>query len=206
MPRQSMHRNPGHVFHVMNRATRGQVLFRDPGDYQSFQALLARELRERATRMLGYCLMPNHFHMALWPSTAEQISRFMQRLCATHARRLHRKRGTSGCGAVYQSRFKAVPVHTETYFYRVLRYIERNAARADLCDRADDWAWSSASAAGRGLGIAIADWPVPRPPHWLDFVNDPEPLADLDFIRSQTASGEPVGPVGFDAADHAIMD
>jgi putative transposase len=206
MPRQSIHRNPGHVFHVMNRATRGQLLFRDPAEFQGFQALLARALRDRAMRMLSYCLMPNHFHMALWPSAPDQISTFLQWLCATHARRLHRKRGTSGCGAVYQSRFKAVAVHNETYFYRVLRYIERNAARAELCDRADEWAWSSASAAGRGLGIVIADWPIPRPPHWLDFVNDHEPLADLDFIRTQTASGEPIGPVGFDGADRAIMD
>jgi putative transposase len=206
MSRHAIHRNPGHVFHVMNRATRGQVLFRDPGDYQSFQALLARVARERGMRMLGYTLMPNHFHMALWPSEPDQISRMLQSLCATHAKRLHRKRGTSGCGAVYQSRFKAVPVHTETYFYRLLRYIERNAARADLCERADEWAWSSASAAGRGLGIRIADWPIPRPPHWLDYVNDHEPMADLDFIRVQTASGEAIGPVGFDGGDCAILD
>jgi putative transposase len=206
MPRHSIHRNPGHVFHVMNRATRGQVLYRDAGDYLSFQALLARALRERPMRMLGYTLMPNHFHMALLPAGPDDISAFLRWLCATHARRLHRKRGTSGCGAVYQSRFKAVPVHTETYFYRVLRYIERNAARADLCERADEWAWSSASAAGRGLGIVIAEWPIPRPPHWLDFVNDPEPVADLDFIRTQTASGDSIGPVGFDGADRAILD
>jgi putative transposase len=206
MPRFSIHRHPGHVFHVMNRATRGQVLFRDPGDYLSFQALLARALEQHAMRMLGYSLMPNHFHMALWPSLPDQISTFLRWLCATHAKRLHRKRGTIGCGAVYQSRFKAVPVHNETYFYRVLRYIERNAARADLCERADEWAWSSASAAGRGLGIVIAEWPIPRPPHWLDFVNDHEPLADLDFIRTQTASGEPIGPVGVDGADRAMLD
>lgn len=206
MSRYALHRNPGHVFHVMNRATRGQVLFAEPGDYLTFQALLARHLREAAIPMLGYCLMPNHFHMALQPTTADQASRFLQRLCATHARRLHRKRATSGTGAVYQSRFKAVPVHAETYFYRVLRYIERNAARAELCERADDWAWSSASAAGRGLGIAIAEWPIPRPPHWLDFVNDHEPQADLDFIRTQTTCGEAVGPVGFDGADHATVD
>lgn len=206
MSRHSLHRNPGYVFHVMNRATRGQVLFRDTGDYQSFQALLARIVRTCDMRMLGYTLMPNHFHMALWPSVPDQISKMLQSLCVTHAKRLHRKRGTTGCGAVYQSRFKAVPVHTETYFYRVLRYIERNAARADLCERADDWAWSSASASGRGLGIAIADWPIPRPPHWLDYINDNEPMADLDFIRMQTTSGESIGPVGFDGAGTAILD
>ena len=78
--------------------------------------------------------------MALWPSTARSD---LDGSCSGSAPPTRGgcigKRGTTGCGAVYQSRFKAVPVHTETYFYRVLRYIERNAARADLCERADDW-------------------------------------------------------------------
>jgi putative transposase len=206
MPRHSIHRNAGHVFHVMNRATRGQVLFRDAADFLAFQALLAHALEARPTRLLGYCLMPNHWHLALWPSTDDEISAFVQWFSSTHARRLHRKRGSSGCGAVYQSRFKAVPVHTETYFYRVLRYIERNAVRADLAERADDWDWGSASVQGRGLGIVIADWPLPKPDSWLDFVNDHEPVVDLDFIRTQTASGEPIGPVPRRVADPATVD
>lgn len=206
MPRHAIHRNAGHVFHVMSRATRGQVLFRDPSDYLLFQALLARAVEERLIRLLAYCLMPNHWHMALWPSADDQISAFVQWLCAVHARRLHLKCGTYGRGAVYQSRFKAVPVHTETYFYRVLRYIERNAVRGGLCERADQWPWSSASLEGRGQGIVIADWPVPRPPHWLDFVNDDEPFVDLDFIRAQTASGDSIGPIGRDCANCALLD
>jgi putative transposase len=189
----------------MNRATLGQVLFRDPADYLAFQVLLAHALHARPTRLLGYCLMPNHWHLALWPSTDSETSAFVQWFSAIHARRLHRKRESSGCGAVYQSRFKAVPVHCETYFYRVLRYIERNAARADLCACAQDWPWSSASSEGRGLGIAIAEWPIPRPPHWLDYVNDHEPSADLDFIRMQTASGEPIGPLEHWIEDGAML-
>jgi putative transposase len=150
--------------------------------------------------------MPNHWHMALWPSADDEISAFVQWFSSTHARRLHRKRGSSGCGAVYQSRFKAVPVHTETYFYRVLRYIERNAVRADLAERADEWDWGSASVQGRGLGVVIAEWPLPKPDSWLDFVNDHEPVVDLDFIRTQTASGEPIGPVPRRVADPATVE
>jgi putative transposase len=181
------------------------VLFPDAADYLAFQVLLAHALRAKPIRLLGYCLMPNHWHLALWPTTDDEISVFVRWFSAIHARRLHRKRGSSGCGAVYQSRFKAVPVHCQTYFYQLLRYIERNAVRAELCTRAQDWPWSSASPEGRGLGIVIADWPLERPAHWLDYVNDAEPSTDVDFIRTQTASGEPIGPLQHWIEDDAIL-
>jgi putative transposase len=195
MSRRSLHRNPGHVFHVMNRATRGQVLFADVGEYLAFQALIAQALIARPIRLLGYTLMPNHWHMALWPERDNQITTFVQWLAATHARRLHRARGTMGTGAVYQSRFKAVPVNTETYFYRMMRYIDRNAPRAGLAERPEDWPFGSASPQGRGFGIELAEWPLPKPSNWLAYINSSEPFADLEFIRTQTQSGDPIGNV-----------
>ena len=143
MSKYAPHRLPGYVFHVMNRATLGQLLFTDTGEFLAFQALLAQALIERPIRLLAYTLMPNHFHFALWPERENQVSCFLQWLCATHARRLRRKRGTSGRGAVYQSRPKAVPVETETYFYRMIRYVERNAPRAG---RWSAWASKSSKA------------------------------------------------------------
>jgi putative transposase len=195
MSRCSRHRNAGYVFHVMNRATRGQVLFADTGEYLAYQALLARALIERPIRLLAYTLMPNHWHMALWPERENQVTSFVQWLSATHARRLHRKRGTSGMGAVYQSRFKAVPVETETYFYRMMRYVERNAPRGGLVDRAEEWPFGSASPQGRGFGIELAEWPLPKPPNWQAYINTQEPFADLEFIRTQTQCGDPIGNV-----------
>jgi putative transposase len=195
MSRHSRHRNAGHVFHVMNRATRGQLLFADVGEYLLYQALLAQALIERPIRLLAYTLMPNHFHMAVWPERDGQISRFLQWLLATHARRLHRKRGTAGTGAIYQSRFKAVPVETETYFYRMMRYVDRNPPRAGLATRPEKWPFGSASSQGRGFGIELAEWPLPKPPNWREYINSTEPYADLEFIRTQTQCGEPIGHV-----------
>jgi len=179
----------------MNRAIRGQVLFGDVAEYLAFQHLLAHALSEVPTRLLAYCLMPNHWHMLLWPAADSELTAFVRWLTATHARRLHRWRGTTGTGAVYQSRFRAVPVENEGYFYRVARYVERNAVRAQLAERADGWPWCSASPAGRLHGIELAEWPVERPPNWLRFVNDEEPVGDVDFIRAQTACGDPIGRV-----------
>ena len=51
--------------------------------------------------------------------------------------------GTSGQGRVYQGRFKSFPMQDDEHFFVVARYIERNAVRANLVERADDWQWGS---------------------------------------------------------------
>jgi REP-associated tyrosine transposase len=195
MPRRSSAGRAGVVFHVMNRATQGQLLFRDHSEYLASHYLLARALVQRPIRLLGYCFMPNHVHMLVWPSRDDELTATMRWLFATHARQLHRWRGTNGRGAIYQSRFRAVPVQNEPYFYRVGRYIERNPVRGGLTDRAESWPWSSASPVSRMHGIELAEWPVPRPADWLEFVNAPEPAPDLDFIRACTANGKPIQTV-----------
>jgi putative transposase len=182
----------GTVFHAVNRATQDQLLFRDHGEFLAFQHLLARALVERPIRLLACCLMPNHWHMVLWPAADTEMAAFFHWLCGTHARALRRWRGTEGRGAVYQGPFRAVPVETETYFYRVIRYVERNALRAGLVDRAEAWPWSTASPVCRMQGIDLAPWPVERPRRWLEFVNDIEPVPDLDFIRDRTSRRKPI--------------
>jgi hypothetical protein len=51
---------------------------------------------------------------------------------------------------LYQGRFKSFPVQADDHLYAVLRYVERNALRAGLVQRAQDWRWSSARAHLRG--------------------------------------------------------
>jgi putative transposase len=192
MPRRSITGRAGVVFHVVNRATQGQLLFRNHGEYLAAHHLLARALIARPIRLLAYCFMPNHVHMMVWPSKDGELTATMHWLFATHARQLHRWRGTDGRGAIYQGRFRAVPVHSDRYLFSSGRYIERNPVRGGLTDRPESWPWSSASPVSRMHGIELADWPVPKPTDWLAFINQPDPTADLDFIRSCTAKGQPI--------------
>src|SRR4029079_15357868 len=127
--------------------------------------------------------MPNHLHLLLRTPGESDMSDFMHRLTMTHALRLRGWRGTRGRGAVYQSRFRASLVANDSYFYRALRYVERNPVRAKFVDRVEDWMWSSASRVGMLQGIRLAPWPLPRPRDWKSFVNDVEPQQQLDFMR-----------------------
>jgi putative transposase len=56
----------------------------------------------------------------------------------THSQRLHAHRHTTGYGHIYQGRFKSFPIEQGEALLGVLRYVERNALRAKLVERAQD--------------------------------------------------------------------
>ena len=87
MPRSARAAVEGLCYHVINRGnSRGEV-FHKPEDYASFCRLLQEAADRVRTRVLAYCLMPNHFHLALWPRHDGDLSRFMQWLLTAHVGR-----------------------------------------------------------------------------------------------------------------------
>ena len=129
-----------------------------------------RELKPM--RITAYCLMPNHWHLLLWPQGDRDLPRFLHWLETKHASRYRRQTETTGEGAVYQSRYTAVPVTDLLDYLRVCRYIERNPVAAHLVERAEDWRWSSApQRAGARTDLPMDDGPMPLPSNWLDLVN-----------------------------------
>jgi putative transposase len=96
-----------------------------------------------------------------------------------------------GHGHVYQGRFKSFPVEEDEYSYQVLRYIERNALRAALVERAEDWRWSSLS--GWRSSEPDETWPLARPlpcgPGWSDPVNQPQTEGEVEAIQRAIRRG-----------------
>jgi putative transposase len=147
-------------------------------------------------RILSYCLMPNHWHFVLWPERDGDLGRFMQRLTITHVTRWQKCYGLVGTGHAYQGRFKSFPVETDAYFYQVVRYVERNALRANLVARAEAWPWSSLWIRQSGTAEErklLADWPLPRGRQWLQYVNQPASEAELAALRRSCVRGAPYG-------------
>ncbi len=67
MPRRGRSTVGGMVHHVMNRGAWGQMLFEEPADYEAFERVLEEAHQREPLRILGYCLMPTHWHLLLWP-------------------------------------------------------------------------------------------------------------------------------------------
>ena len=192
MPTRPRTDDAGPTYHVVNRAAFGQLLYEDFGEYLAYVRLMAWALDSSPIDLFAFCLMPNHLHLLLRAPAEPDMSAFMHRLTMTHALRLRGWRGTRGRGAVYQSRFRASLVANDSYFYRAVRYVERNPVRAKFVERVEDWMWSSASPVGMLQGVRLAPWPLPRPRDWLSYVNDVEPQRELDFMRLRVHRREPL--------------
>jgi len=184
------------VFHVLNRGIARMQLFEKTGDYEAFERVLSETLQEAPMRICSYCVMPNHWHMLVWPEHDGDLGRFMQRLTITHVRRWQEHRRYVGLGHVYQGRYKSFPVEEDDPFLAVARYVERNALRANLVERAEQWRWSSlwrrdcGSAEQRSI---LAAWPVEVPGDWIVRVNRPDNEKELQALRRSVQRGRPYG-------------
>jgi putative transposase len=188
------------VYHALNRAVARLPLFHKDGDYQAFERIVAEGLQEHPTCLLAYALMPNHWHFVLSPGQDGELTAFLRWVTHTHSMRWHTHYHTQGTGHLYQGRFKSFPVCADDHLYTLVRYVERNALRAGLVPRAEDWRWGSLwrrlhPEARPPLGLH--PWPVPVPESWVDYVNQPQTQAELEALRRSVARGQRYGPTAW---------
>jgi putative transposase len=77
MPRTARSCSGGYTYHVLHRGNARGTVFHKPGDYDAFVDLMAESSLRVPMRVLAYCLMPNHFHLALWPRADGDLSRWI---------------------------------------------------------------------------------------------------------------------------------
>jgi putative transposase len=196
MPRGPRHAPGGFVYHALNRAVARLPLFQKKADYDAFERVMALAMEKHPTRLLAYCLMPNHWHMVLWPRHDGELTAFLRWLTHTHTMRWHAHFHTSGTGHLYQGRFKSFPIEADEHLLTVLRYVERNAKRANLVRRAEQWHWSSLWRRHGGDAAALkllSPWPVREPDDWLTIVNQPQTEAELKALRQSVQRNQPFG-------------
>jgi putative transposase len=186
----------GYIYHVLNRANARMTIFSTDGDYEAFERVLLEAVERTGTRLLSYCVMPNHWHLVVWPRKDGELSKFIGWLTLTHTQRWHAHRRSTGSGHVYQGRFKSFPVADDEHFYTLARYVERNPLRANLARRAEEWRWGSLYRWLRGTAEdreVLAPWPLARKAGWLDHVNRPLTDAELLAVRQSIERGRPFG-------------
>jgi len=194
MPRRSRVATGGYVYHALNRAVGRSTIFERVADYAAFEKVLRESNDQFPMRLLAFCLMPNHWHLVLWPREDGDLSEYMRWLTNTHTRRWHLAHGTVGTGPVYQGRFKSFPVQEDEHFFTVCRYVERNALRANLASGAEQWRWSSAwHRVNRSQAVPLADWPLPPGGEWIEYLNQAETEGELQALRRSAANGAPFG-------------
>ena len=193
MPRAARASVGGTCYHVLNRGNGRKRVFHKDADYEAFLKALGHACVEIPMPVLGYCLMPNHFHLVVRPDQDGDLSRWMHWVRNTHVRRYHRN--YHGSGHIWQGRFKSFPIEEDNYLLTVLRYVERNPVRANLVKRAEQWEWSSARywQDGEGRPGYLTSGPVRRPKDWLAWVNQAITPGELESLRRSVNRGLPFG-------------
>jgi REP element-mobilizing transposase RayT len=146
------------LYHVTSRGNERRPIFRTIRDRQTFLLFLGIAASRFRWSVTAWTLMTNHFHLVI--RTAEpNLSKGMHWLNSAYVNwfnRVHKR-----CGHLFQGRFKGILIDSETYFADVLRYVVLNPVRAKMCERPEDYRWSSYRATA-GLETA---------PDWLDLAS-----------------------------------
>ena len=183
------------VYHVLNRGNGRMRIFHKAEDFEAFERVLAEGLQRYPVELLTYSLMPNHWHLVARPKTDDALGRWIGWVGVTHVRRHHEHYHSRGGGHLYQGRFKSFPVAEDDYFLTLCRYVEANALRARLVERAEQWRWSGLwRRARRSSELPLSAWPLKRSRNWVAWVNRDLNDEQLDGIRISVNRGRPLGP------------
>jgi REP element-mobilizing transposase RayT len=144
----------GAVYHVIARGNERKAVFRDDRDRQEYLDRLIRCRERFGLRVLAFCLMGNHLHLAVERGPTK-LSRVMLALQSAYTQWFNRRHGR--VGHLFQGRYKAFLIEKDRYLLALVRYIHRNPLEAGLSARAEDYAWSSDQY-----------YRARKPPEWLD--------------------------------------
>ncbi|MBX4197795.1 transposase [Candidatus Parcubacteria bacterium] len=181
-----------YIYHVINRGTARVQIFYTEEDYDLFELVLEEAQAKFGMRILAYCVMPNHWHLVIYPKEDGEISKFMKWLTGTHTQRWHAVHGTAGSGHIYQGRYKSFVVEDDKYLLDLIRYVESNPLHANLVNRAEEWKWSSLN---RRLEQCryLSLLPTELPANYIESVNQGMSSNNMRKIQTSVVRSKPLG-------------
>ncbi len=196
MPRIARIDVGGYVYHVLNRANSRVQIFDDENDYKQFEIILKEAVEKYDMRILSYSIMPNHWHLVLYTKNDGDMGLFMGWLTNTHTRRWHTKKNTVGEGHLYQGRYKSFICQEDEHLLALIRYVERNALKANLVKKAQDWKWSSVWRREYGTVDQkkfLSLWPVSASDNYLSWLNKPQSEKEEKALERSIMKDVPYG-------------
>jgi len=108
----------------------------------------------------------------------------------------HQIKKTKGTGHLYQGRYKSFLIEEDNHLISVIRYVERNALRAKLVKKAENWKfcslWRKLYEEDKQKKL-LSKWPISEPKDYLSFVNIPQSKDEEEIIRLSVVKGKPYG-------------
>lgn len=132
---------PGCYYHVCNRGTNREDLFRSKENYLYLLRLVKQSAQRHDVAVIVYCLMPNHYHFLVRQNSSHTISCFIQAIFNAYTKAFNAACRRSG--TLFEGPFKSVSVENSAYLLHLCRYIHRNPVEAGLVEHPAGWAYSN---------------------------------------------------------------
>lgn len=148
---------PGGMYHVHNRVSRGEHVFRDEAEVKIFLKRLASTKRRDGFQILAWCVMSNHYHLAVRMGEVA-LSRSMRTL--HHRMALSFNGRHQLYGPFWQGRYRSKLIESADYLQQLILYIHLNPVAAGLVKAPADYRWSGhreVLQSRRGPGLTDVD-------------------------------------------------
>jgi len=136
------------AYHVIVRGNQRQKTFKQKEDYLKYLKLIKKYKNKYRARIYAYCLMTNHIHLLIDPEDKNNLKKIMHGVSMSYSKYFNYK--YRKCGHLWQTRYKNYAIQKDQYLINCATYIELNPVRAMICQRPEDYPWSSYK--GRTLG------------------------------------------------------
>jgi putative transposase len=145
----------GAVYHVVVRGNQRQNVFKHEVDYQKYLKFIKKYKNRHKARIYAYCLMTNHIHLLIDPEDSDSLKKIMHGISLSYSKYFNYK--YKKCGHLWQGRYKNYVIQKDYYLVNTMTYIEMNPVRAKICQRPEDYRWSSYAARTLGKPDELLD-------------------------------------------------
>ncbi|MDQ6954825.1 MAG: transposase [Mariprofundaceae bacterium] len=187
---------PGVPHHVTQRGVRKNDVFFCKEDYELYISLLSEFSQKSGTEIWSYCLMTNHIHLVMVPSTVDGLRASLGEAHRRYTRHINQREQCRG--HLWQERFHSFPMD-EHYLLSAVRYVELNPVHANMVDCPEDYIWSSARAhlAGQDDALVKVSPMLDRISDWQAYLDSDLDDATMATLRTHTQTGRPLGDDSF---------
>lgn len=143
MPRIARLKNDEAVYHITSRGNNREEIFFCDDDRIRYLQTIKHYQTKFQFHVYAYCMMTNHVHLVIY-SNGQDISKIMHGINLSYTQYINRK--YKRCGHLFQGRFTSKIVNNDNYFITATAYTHNNPVRAQICENASEYNWSSYNA------------------------------------------------------------
>ncbi len=205
---------PGQPQHVIQRGNNRDIIFVSDEDYQYYLQKLGDACKQYDCEIHAYVLMTNHVHLLITPHLKNGIGKVMQYIGRYYVQYFNHQYQRTG--TLWEGRYKATLLDSESYLLTCSRYIELNPVRAGMVENPADYPWSSyhCNALGKENSLisshviykSLGKDDASRQFRYCGLFDHPVSKADMDDIREATNKAWVLGNDRFKAKVEQFMD